>query len=119
MDNTEPRSFLIVAGPNRDHLLDSFKYVYDNRAIIPIDFTVVRTTDYSRTPAKLEKFEVTNVEIQRIGYQDWTGRTFELSGCCGLDLWPREDQDTAIVYRFEAIYDPISRSGSITIFNLQ
>ena len=105
------REYPIVSGPNRDTILDAFKYAYDRASHVDIDFFVSEGLSMPEGhPGAAEvNMDVENWHMTSIQHEDGSGHSFNLEGWCCPKL------DGKRVYAdFKACYNARTRKGTIT-----
>lgn len=113
--------FEISGGPNRDMLVDAFKYTYDHAAHVKVTFQVPFTygvplheTPFGEKP-QYYPMRLSDVRITSLEHEDGSGHSFNIHGYCRADLNPfRADNPVLSSYRFKAYYHAQSRKGWIT-----
>ena len=110
------KSFDIKNGPNRDALIDAFKYAYDEGSHIALDFGIalIYLTD-SKSGLAWAPMKIKNIRLSSIEHDCCLGHSFNLEGTCEADLCIRRYDEEVLykVYRFKAFYDTKSRIGFI------
>ncbi|MBR2543397.1 hypothetical protein IKF03_02275 [Candidatus Saccharibacteria bacterium] len=115
--NTNGRRYEIVNGPNKDSILDSFKYAFTKNVDIPLTFEIV--IRYLMPPSHPSAGtympgEIRNAKIHSVAHEDGSGESFNLSGCCESD---DEIQGIWEPFRFQAYYHTKTRKGYIIIID--
>lgn len=105
-------SYSIVNGPNRDRLIDAFKYAYgDDR--VNTDFAVA--IGYSTVKESGKRVytlaQIDKMTIYSISHEDGSGESFNLSGGCHACL--ERFGGVTKPYKFEAYYHARTREGII------
>ena len=103
----------IVNGPNRDRLIDAFKYAYDSDKV-SANFTVAISYNPVEENGKCIHFPTHTAQIERmtintIQHEDGSGESFHLSGYCAA--YP--ERFYKHYYKFEAYYNAKTRTGTI------
>lgn len=113
------KHFDIVSGPNKDRLLDAFKYAYDKNVKLDVDFKVALgyTAPKSDPGCACLPMSITDIIISGIEHEDSSGESFNLCGYCRVDLYsPRGVTVAYESYRFRAYYNAKTRKGRIAFF---
>lgn len=109
--------FDIVDGPNRELLVDSFKYAYDENVRIPLRFSIVLSErnesndSHVYVPAKTKAWRITSLQ-----HEDGSGQSFNIEGYCKaylLPVYPSVGEVAYLSYRFKAYYSTKNRRGQI------
>ena len=104
--------YAIVNGPNRDRLIDAFKYAYGSDKVsanfaVAIDY---RTIEESRNRV-YALAQIERMTINTIQHEDGSGESFNLSGRCTACL--ERYGGAKHYYKFEAYYNAKTRTGTI------
>ena len=117
MNTEKTRTYSIVDGPNRDLIVDAFKYAYDKDSTLPVDFSVAigYTTKPGEPGCAYIKMAIKNIVIARIEHECGNGHSYNLFGYCKADLRSfggvgKDYKD----YSFTAYYNAKTRSGTIS-----
>ena len=110
--------FKIVDGPNRETIIDAFKYAYDDDSKVVANFAIslwpkVPNPDQKvRILAKTKDWRVTSIQ-----HEDGSGYSCNLGGyvkAC-LRLSTPERGVKYLAYRFKAYYNAKNREGTIEL----
>ena len=114
--NKEAWTYSIENGPNRDTLIDSFKYTYDKDASLLVNFGIA--IGYTKPkddatggyiPARIKE-----IRIASIKHEDSSGYLFSLTGFIQANLRASSSFAGYLAYWFEADYNAKTRKGTIT-----
>lgn len=112
------KTYKIVGGPNRDRLIDAFKYAFDSDVKIPIDFQVVYgTTMPTSHPGCANIYlNLRDIRILSIQHECGSGYSFNIEGYLKTRLDnPWEILETEMYdYQFTAYYNADTRKGVIS-----
>lgn len=105
----------IVNGPNRDRLIDAFKYAYDDDKVsvnfaVSISYNAVEE-DGKRVCFPTHLAQIERMIINTIQHEDGSGESFNLSGRCTACL--ERYGGAKHYYKFEAYYNAKTRTGTI------
>ena len=104
--------YQIVNGPSKDRLIDAFKYAYDKKSEIPLDFHVVLRQESERSFVlmKTEEFRILSLQ-----HEDGSGVSFNIVGYVYMStLNPASGRHLALIEtRFKAYYNAATRKGTI------
>ncbi len=108
INNSYGKSYESVKGPNRDRLIDAFKYAYDEENInLGFDVSIGTVTSHQGEVPLLAKIK--KMVVQTIGHEDGSGHSFILKGYVCASLFGEEEK----VYDFDAYYNASTRKGTI------
>lgn len=108
----------IIAGPNRDRLVDAFKYAYDAHSNVAVDFVVpVGYTGPIDDPRSAYiAMAVKRIAITMLEHEDGSGHSFNLKGFITTDPYALNLSYAEYkTYKFTAYYNTKSRTGTMTI----
>ena len=108
------RIFYIVNGPGRDALFDAYKYTYDDKTHIHIEFAVAIGDQVSVDPGcEYVPMDIEDIKIRGIEHEDLSVYSFNLNGWCKTDLG-HKSKSMFKSYKFKAYYNAKTREGCIT-----
>lgn len=110
------KNFDIVDGPNRELLVDAFKYAYDENIRMPLRFSIVLSQHRNENSnvyisAKTKAWRITSLQ-----HEDGSGQSFNIEGFCKaylLPAYPTFGEIAYLSYRFKAYYSTKTRRGQI------
>ena len=110
----------IVSGPSKSALFDACMYAYSKDAKIAVNFAIPQAySNDSNDATKLYlPMRITDIAITGIQHEDGSGESFNLEGCCKVDIDYHIRNDGVCRYRyrrFSAYYNAKSRKGSFTL----
>jgi len=108
-------NYKIKNGPCRSELIDAFKYAYDKKSHVVIDFDVAWFNTVSEGDPRnaYKRMPISDIRISGISYEDGSGNKFNLNGYC---LAVTDSFKTASMPKprsFKAFYDAQTREGWI------
>lgn len=112
----ETWTYSIENGPNRDTLIDSFKYTYDKDASLSVNFAIAvgYTTPKDNASCGYISARVKKTRINSIQHKDGSGYLFSLTGFIQANL-RTSPSSGFLAYWFKADYDAKTRRGTITL----
>lgn len=113
------RIFDIVNGPGRDALFDAYKYAYDDKTHIHIEFAVAigYTTPVDDPGCAYVPMDIEDIKIRGIEHEDGSGYSFNLHGWCKADLGHGSKNAGLKSYKFKAYYNAKTREGCISFIS--
>ncbi|MBR6505239.1 hypothetical protein IKT18_00110 [Candidatus Saccharibacteria bacterium] len=111
INNSYGKNYEIVKGPNRDRLIDAFKYAYDEENInLGFDVSIGNVTSPQGEVTDNLLAKIKKMVVQTISHEDGSGHSFNLKGYCyaTITFGGREK-----VYNFDAYYNANTRKGTI------
>ena len=115
--NTKERLLTIENGPNREALVDAFKYVYDKNSTVNVEFKVAigYTGNPSDPTTAYIPMHIRDIRIVEIEHEDGSGYSFNLEGYCQADLYTLSASFVHYrPYAFKAYYNAKTRRGHIS-----
>ena len=98
----------IVNGPNRDRLIDAFKYAYDEERLTPgFAIYVGKTVDMDGTERIITN-KITDITISSLQHESGSGDTFNFDGWCSVALYFGGKEKK---YTFSGYYNARTRKG--------
>lgn len=103
-------TYKISNGPNRDVIIDAFKYAYETK--IPLKFTITKFHPelLDHPEYVVYELETKNIRITSIEHESGTGYHLNLAGF--IDAKTDNDWHP---FRFEAFYNANTRKGHIKL----
>ena len=120
MNTSKSVAYAIINGPSKSALFDSCKYCYSMDVKVHVNFTISQGySNHSNDATKLYlPMQITDIAITGIQHEDGSGESFNLEGCCKVDIDYHIRNDGVRRYRyrrFSAYYNAKSRKGSFTL----
>lgn len=104
--------YQVINGPSRDRLVEAFKYAYDEKTEVPVDFGVVfrQVSERSFVLLKTKDFRILSLQ-----HEDGSGQSFNIEGYCQVSfLDPTKYAHLVLASRrFKAYYNTATRKGTI------
>ena len=109
----------IENGPSRESLIDAFKYAYDKKNTISIEFLV--PVGHAVDPETAETnvyiaMPLSDITIVSLEHEDGSGHQFNIRGYCKADLSGAFSSENAVLRsrKFLAYYNTRTRKGTIS-----
>lgn len=103
------QGYRILNGPNKDRLIDAFKYAYDKPfgCLLPLEFDVEFDVDTTKTQAC--QFHVISIE-----HEDGSGHSFNIKGSCLIPKLAATDLHRTF---YTGYYNASTRKGWVKFFH--